>query len=651
MSRRLGVYICHCGTNIAGSVDCARLADLASTLPGVRVARHHEYLCSEAGRSLILRDLREMGLDGVVVGACSPRMHEPTFQAVLEEGGANPHRLEMANLREQCSWAHGGGAEATRKAWRLLRAAAARADLLQPLEKRRVPVTRAALVVGGGIAGIQASLDLAEAGLPVYLVEKGPSLGGRMAQLDKTFPTLDCSACILTPKMAEVSRHPLIEVLTMTEVLEVEGYAGDFRVKVLTRPRYVRTDRCTACGDCSEACAVRKVPAEFDEGLGRRSAIYIPFPQAVPRAAVVDPQSCLFLSRGKCKSRCLDACVPGAIDFRMGAEERVLEVGAVVLATGYRTFDPLAMPQYGYGRHPDVLTALQFERMLSPGGPTGGRVVRHDGEEPRAIAFLHCIGSRDRDHHRYCSRVCCMYLLKQALLARERTGASIYDFYIDMNAFGQGYQEFYERAREEGVVFTRGKCSEVVRSGERLLVLAEDTLLGRPLQVEVDMVVLGTAMEPGPDAERLARVFRIPLDADGFFLEAHPKLRPVESPVSGIFMVGCCQGPRDIPDTVSQASAGAARALALLAPGEVELEACTASVDEGRCRGCGLCVEACGYGAISLGDEGYARVNPALCKGCGNCAVQCLSGALQVANWGDELVLRQIEELCEVEEW
>ncbi len=650
MSRRLGVYVCHCGTNIAGVVDCDRLVALASGLPEVRVARHHQYLCSEAGRSLILKDISEKGLEGVVVGACSPRMHEPTFRAVLEEGGVNPHLLEMANLREQCSWAHPEREEASRKAWRLLRSAVARAALLRPLEKRRVPVTKSALVVGGGIAGIQASLDLADAGMRVYLLERGPSLGGRMAQLDKTFPTLDCSACILTPRMAEVSRHPLIEVLTMSEVIGADGFAGDLRVKVRTRPRYVRAELCTACGECAQVCAVRNIPSEFDEGLGPRSAIHIPFPQAVPRTAVVDPASCLLITRGKCKSPCLKACASGAIDFRMEEECRELSVGAVILAVGFRTFDPSAMPRYGYGKYPDVLTALQFERMLSPTGPTGGRVVKHDGEEPRAIAFLHCVGSRDREHHAYCSRICCMYLLKQALLAGERTRARIYDFYIDMNAFGKGYQEFYERAREEGIVFTRGKCSEVVRSGDRLLVLAEDTLLGRPLRVEVDMVVLGTAVEPASGAEELAGAFRVPLDADGFFLEAHPKLRPVESPCTGIFAVGCCQGPRDIPDTVSQASAGAAKALAFLAAGEIELAPSTAFADADKCRGCGLCVEACGYGAVSLGADGRAEVNQALCKGCGNCVAQCLSGALQVANWEDGVLLRQIEELSALEE-
>ncbi len=553
MRKDIGVYICHCGTNIAGSVDCEELARRTAMLPGVRVARNYDYMCSDAGQGLIIEDIRELGLRKVVVAACSPRMHETTFRAALAAAGINPYCLEIANIREQCSWVHDDGGEATRKAEGLVRAAVAKAARLEPLEERRVPVTPAALVVGGGIAGIQASLNLARAGYQVWLVEKEPSIGGHMAQLDKTFPTLDCSACILTPKMVEVARHENIELLTSSEVEEVEGYVGNFRVKVRRRPRYVDIDACTACGECSAVCGMRKVPSEFEEGLAKRSAIYIPFPQAVPLAAVVDPQSCLLFTRGKCNRKCEEVCAPGAIDFGQTGETVELEVGAIVLATGYDLLDAEVMPQYGYGRYPDVITGLEFERLSSPNGPTGGRILKADGSEPRAIAFLHCIGSRDENQHTYCSRICCMYNMKQAHLAREKTGAQVYEFYIDVMAFGKGYQEFYQRVREDGVIFTRGKCSEVVRVGDRLRVYAEDTLLGRPLQVEVDLVVLGTAVEPRAGAEETARVFGIARDKDGFFLEAHPKLRPVETSTAGVFVVGCCQGPKDIPDVVAQA--------------------------------------------------------------------------------------------------
>ncbi len=641
MGNDIGVYVCHCGTNIAGSVDCEELAGFAAGLPGVSVARSFDYMCSDPGQGMIASDIHLLGLRRVVVAACSPRLHEPTFRATLMEAGINPYCLEMANIREHCSWVHDDREEATRKAERLVRSAVARAARLEPLPEKRVPVTPAALVVGGGIAGIQASLNLARAGYQVWLVEREPSIGGHMAQLDKTFPTLDCSACILAPKMVEAARHPRIELLTSSEVVEVEGYVGNFRVKVSKKPRYVDIDACTGCGECAEACGMRKVPSEFEAGLANRSAIHIPFPQAVPLAAVVDPESCLLFTHGKCNRKCLEACSPGAIDLDQKEEMVELEVGAVVLATGFDLFDAAAMPQYGYGRYPDVISGLEFERLSSPNGPTGGRILTKDGSEPQAIAFLHCIGSRDENHHPYCSRICCMYNLKQAHLAREKTAARVYQFYIDLMAFGQGYQEFYQRVREEGVVFTRGKCSEVVQSGGRLRVMAEDTLLGRPLQVEVDMVVLGTAVEPRPGAEELARVFGVARDRDGFFSEAHPKLRPVETCVGGVFIAGCCQGPRDIPDTVAQASAAAAEALALLAAGEVEVEAAVAVAEEELCRGCGSCVEACPYGALALA-SGRVEVTEALCKGCGLCAAECLSGALQVLNLTDAILLAQI---------
>ncbi len=647
MKKDIGVYICHCGTNIAASVDCEELARLARELPGVRVARTYDYMCSDAGQGLIKRDIREEGIEKVVVAACSPRMHEPTFRAALEDAGINPYCLEVANIREQCSWVHDDRGEATRKAADLVRAAVAKAARLRPLRRRRTLVTPAALVVGGGIAGIQASLTLAKAGYQVWLVEKDASIGGHMAQLDKTFPTLDCSACILTPKMVEAARRSNIDILTSSEVVKVEGYVGNFKVLVRRRPRYVDARACTGCGECSAVCAVRKVPSEFEAGLAARSAIHIPFPQAVPLSAVVDPESCLHFTKGKCNQKCLEACAPGAIDFDQEEEFLDLEVGAVVLATGYDLFDAAAMPQYGYGRYPDVISGLEFERLSSSNGPTGGRILKKDGSEPRAIAFLHCIGSRDENQHPYCSRICCMYNMKQAHLAREKTGAQVYEFYIDVMAFGKGYQEFYQRVREDGVVFTRGKCSEVVRAGDRLRVYAEDTLLGRPVQVDVDLVVLGTAVEPRRESEGLARLFAVARDSDGFFLEAHPKLRPVETSAAGVFVAGCCQGPKDIPDAVAQASAGAAEALALLAAGEVEVEAAVVVAETELCRGCGFCVEACPYGALTLSEEeeGLVKVNEVLCKGCGLCVVQCLSGALQVLNLGDDVLLDQIDAL------
>ena len=645
MKQNIGVYICHCGTNIAATVDCNELARFASTLPGVKAARDYRYLCSDPGQDLIKKDIRELSIGRVVVAACSPRMHEMTFRNVISSEGLNPYFLHIANIREQCSWVHKDRESATEKARQLLRAAVARVLCQEALTSRKVGIKPSALVVGAGIAGIQAALTMANGGMKVFLVEKSPYIGGHMAQLDKTFPTLDCASCIFTPKTVEVARNKNIELFVCSEVVEVKGYVGNFTVTIKKQPTYVDPSRCTGCGDCVEACVLKKgVPSEFEEGMARRKAIYIPFPQAVPLKAIVDKESCLLLSKGKCKKACVEACKAEAINFEQKEEVIEKEVGSIIIATGYDLFDPHLLPQYGYGVNENVITNLQFERLASPSGPTQGEVWLKDSTLPEAIAFLHCIGSRDENAMLHCSRICCMASMKQAHLAKEKTGAEIYEFYIDINAFGKGYQEFYKRVREEGIYFIRGKGSEIFKRDGRLVVAAEDTLLGTPLEISVDMVVLGTGLAARYDTERVAQVFGISQSADRFFMEAHPKLRPVSTNVDGIFLAGCCQGPKDIPDTVAQASAAAAEAISLSAQGEIEVEPITATIDPDLCAGCKLCIEICSYSAIDfLEAKGISMVNEALCKGCGACTAICPSKAARQNHFTQGQVLAEVE--------
>ena len=647
---RVGVYICHCGTNIAGVVDVHALAEYAAGLPRVAVARDYKYMCSDPGQELIKQDIRELGLGRVVVAACSPLLHERTFRQAAAQGGLNPFTVQMVNIREHDAWVHEDRGAATEKAKDLIRAAVRRVLLHQPLEPRKVPIHPDALVVGGGIAGIHAALTLANAGKRVYLVEREPTIGGHMAKFDKTFPTLDCAACILTPKMTAVKAHPNITLWTLSEVAQVEGYVGNYRVTVRRRPRYVLEEVCVGCQECVEACVYKdaRYPDEFNLGLSRRKPIYLPFPQAVPLAVVIDPETCIAVKTGKCKRTCIEACGERkGIDLGQKEEIREIEVGTIILATGFRAFDAGRVPYYGYGVYPNVYTALEVERLVNASGPTGGEVALRNGERPKAVAIVHCVGSRDENTNRYCSRVCCMYSLKLAHLIKEKTGAEVYNFYIDIRAPGKSFEEFYNRVAEEGVHFIRGKVADVypASNGEgRLIVQAEDTLLGMVRKIPVDMVVLSVGLEAQPDAQEVRRRFNITCSTEGFFLERHPKLAPVNTFTDGIFLAGCCQGPKDIPDTVAQAGAAAGEALALIDAGAVELEPNTAFVLEEGCSGCKSCVPLCPYNAISFVEaKRKAEINEALCKGCGVCVSACPSGSIRQNLFEDEEIFEEIE--------
>ncbi len=649
---RTGVYVCHCGTNIASVVDVREAARHAASLPGVEISREYKYLCSEPGQALIRQDILERGLNRIVVAACSPHLHEETFRTAAAAAQLNPFHVQMINIREHNSWVHEDKARASRKAEKLIRAAVRRVAHHKPLERVRVPINPAVLVVGGGIAGIHAALTVANAGRQVYLVEREPSIGGHMAMFDKTFPTLDCAACILTPKMSAVKAHPNIKLWTHSDVTDVQGYVGNYRVKVTRWPRMVREELCSGCLECVAACVFKeaKVPDEFNFGLSKRKPIYIPFPQAVPQVPLIDMENCIQFRTGKCKKACAQACGDRkAIDFQQGEEIKEVDVGTIIVATGSKTFDAERAAYYGYGTYPNVYTSLEIERLVNACGPTAGRVVLRNGETPKSVAIIHCVGSRDENTNRWCSRVCCMYSLKLAHLLKEHTGAEVFNFYIDMRTPGKGFEEFYQKLLNEGVHFVRGRVAEVTewaldQSEEGKLVLrVEDTLLGLVRRIPVDMVVLSVGMEPHADASEVRRLFNITCSSEGFFLERHPKLAPVNTFTDGIFLAGSCQGPKDIPDTVAQAGAAAAEALALIGAGYMEQEPNAAYVVEDHCSGCGACSALCPYSAITL-DAGARRssIHPVLCKGCGTCVAACPSGAIRQNLFEDEQIFEEI---------
>ncbi len=647
MQERIGVYVCHCGTNIAGTVDVESVAEFARTLPGVTIVRDYKYMCSDPGQELIIEDIKELGLTRVVVASCSPLMHEPTFRRACAAAGMNPFNFQMANIREHVSWVGKDTNANTQKAKGVVGAAVRRVAWQDPLEVKEVPVTARAMVVGGGITGIEAALRIASAGKQVILVEREPTIGGHMALFDKTFPTLDCSACILTPKMVDVAQNPNITLLSYSEIEEVSGFVGNFHVKVRKKARSVDEDLCTGCGTCVEKCPWKKIPSEFEQGLGNRPAIYFPFPQAVPRVPVIDRVNCAFFKDGKCKA-CEKFCPTGAIAFDQQDEILEFEVGAIVLATGFKAFDARRMTQFGYGVLPQVYNSLEVERLCNASGPTGGKIVLRDGSTPETIAVIHCVGSRDSNYNRYCSRVCCMYSLKLAHLLEEKTHARIYDFYIDMRAFGKGFEEFYERIQREGAVFVHGKVASVEPAADgKVVIHAEDTGLGRMVDLPVDMVVLSVGLEPQPDTDDIGRLFGVSRSPDGFFMERHPKLGPIDTANDGIYIAGACQGPKDIPDSVAQGAAAAAAAIALIDKGKVEIEPITAFVDEAQCGGCRVCIDICPYKAIErieLEDgRMVARVNEALCKGCGTCAGGCPAGAITQRGFTNDQIFAEIE--------
>jgi heterodisulfide reductase subunit A len=649
---RIGVYVCHCGLNIAGSVDCEEVAKFATTLPHVVLAQDNPYTCSDQGQEGIKKDIKEHKLNRVVVASCSPRLHEPTFRKACEDAGLNKYLFEMANIREHCSWVHlYDRKSATEKAKDLVKMAVAKVTLLQPAEEIQVPINRTALIIGGGVAGIQAALDLADTGYKVFLVEKEPSIGGMMARIDKTFPTMDCSICILAPKMSDVGHHPNIELLTNSEVSEVKGYIGNFHVRVLKKPRYVTKD-CSACGECAKVCPI-VAPNEFDVGLASRHGIYTPFAQAVPATYIIDMNQCLNKDGVVVCDKCMKACERKAVVFEMKPETLELEVGTIVVAIGADVFDPSVLPNYGYGRFPNVITSLEFERLINAGGPSGGHLIRpSDKQIPKRVAFIQCVGSRtDKNGRLYCSNVCCMNTIKDSLLIKEHwPGTEIYVFYVDIRACGKGFEDLYKRARKTGVKFIRGLPAEIKEDKRihNLWLIGENTLQKELYKINVDMAILSVGLESRKDSEAIQRLLTLSRNQDGFFLEAHPKLRPVDAATGGVFFAGCAESPKDIKDSVTQASAAAARAGILMAKGKVTVEAITPIIYSEKCKACGLCIKVCPYNAIALNkDLKQISIIEAACGGCGTCAAECPFGALTQSHFTDEQITAQIDALTE----
>ncbi|MBN2373638.1 CoB--CoM heterodisulfide reductase iron-sulfur subunit A family protein [bacterium] len=653
---RIGVFVCWCGSNIAETVDVKEVAKYAGCLPGVVISIDNKYMCSDPGQRLILDAIQKEKLTGVVVAACSPRMHEVTYRRTVAQIGFNPYMLEMANLREHCSWVHPDKRMATEKAKDLVRLMVEKVKRNQPLYNVQIPVTKKALVIGGGIAGIQAALDIAQGGYEVILVEKSPSIGGHMAQLDETFPTLDCSQCILTPRMVEVAQNTRIRLYTYSEVEAVDGYIGNFQVTIRKKARSVDIKKCTGCGQCIQKCPT-KTKSEFDAGMGIRKAIYVPFPQAVPNKPVIDRDICLKFTKDRCGA-CQKVCPTGAINYEQQDEFVTEDVGAIICATGYELTETHIYPEYG--NDPDIISGLQFERLVSASGPTLGELKRpSDGNAPQSIVFLQCVGSRDPLAGRpYCSKICCMYTAKHTMLYRHKVhNGKAYVFYMDIRAGGKNYDEFVRRAIEEDhAIYIRGRVSRIYRKGEKLIVLGADTLLGAQVEIEADMIVLATATVAPKGIEKLAQMLGVSYDLHNFMCEAHPKLRPVETNSAGVYLAGACQAPKDIPESVAQAGAAASKVLGLFGQKELSREPIVAQVNQSTCAGCFTCKEVCAYKAIEIREikdkkgnliKFVAEVNKGKCQGCGACAATCRSNSIELCGFTDSQIFSQINHLTD----
>jgi len=662
---RVGVFVCYCGLNIAGTVDVEEVAEYARKLPNVVFVKTNRYTCADPGQEEIRKGITGHRLNRVVVAACSPRMHEPTFRRTVSEAGLNPFLFEMANIREFSSWCHQGTPkDATEKAKELVKMAVAKVRLLEPLDVIEVPVTNKAMVVGAGVAGASAAVDLAEMGYQVYLVDRAENIGGHMAQLGKTFPIFECSNCpqqIHCPRFSCVATrigtaavHPNIRLLAYSEVKGVEGVIGNYKASVVRKPRFVDEDKCISCGKCAEVCPV-ETPNKFEAGMSKRKAIYLPFPNATPSTYTIDKENCLHFKNDSCR-KCKEKCPVDAVDFEQKPVEEQFDVGCLIVATGYDIYEPYDLSDYGFGKHRDVVTALQFERILDSGTQVLGSLCKpSNGKMPESLTYIQCVGSRDIKKFEYCSGFCCMLTLKTATFLKEKYGdkLAINVLYTDMRANRKGYEELFRKAERLGVSFTRVKLKDrsVTENLEKRLVVHAEKEDGEKVEVESDMVVLATAAIPSQGSEEVARVFNISRGADGFFMESHPKLKPIDTPADGVFLAGGCQAPKDVPYSVSQGMGAAARAATILSKPKWKIQPIVAIVDPTRCRNtkakCGICAKACPYGAIRAPDSQVAEAISAMCHGCGTCVAECPADAITQKHFTDLQITSQIKAALE----
>jgi heterodisulfide reductase subunit A len=576
--KKIGVFICHCGKNIAGGLNIKRLVEKTKQIKGVSFAAENKFCCSEDGQGDIKKAIHEQKLDRVVVAACAPSLHLMTFQRCGEKEGIEPQFVDLVDIRK---WTMHGSPqktnpeEAFKKSKSLIELAVKRMRLKRLVPMAEIEARQSILIIGGGVAGLEAGLDLADKGYRVSIVERLPTIGGKMALLYKVFPTNDCAPCILAPKTAYANIHPNITLLTNAEVKNLTGHIGSFDVKVLQSPRYIDADKCTGCGECVEKCPVKVKDEVFSAGLGERKAIYIPYDQSIPKKAVIDSPNCLYFQKGVCRL-CEKQCPTDAINFDQKPKKMEIKVGAIIAATGFEEYDPSSKSEYGYGRYSNVITQFQLARLLDIDGPTKGRLLRpSDGKEPKKIVMIQCVGSRDEKTNPYCSHICCMYALKHAQIIKEMVlpETEIFICFMDMRTGGKGFEEYYQRTRKLGIHFIRARPSEIVQNTEtkNLYMKVEDPEIGRLLTLEADLVVLSCATVPSPGTQELSQILGVNLDENGFFKEMHPKLRPVETNVRGIYVCGSAQGPKDIPDSIVQAKAAASCADSELRKGKLRL--------------------------------------------------------------------------------